>query len=111
MTPIQGPKVSVISPITVGWLEDIGYAVDFGAADAYPITELNSTSCVCDRRRLDAPVLEVKEYSDAKKAAIAAGKAKLASKNPRTNSIAVNRISVLYEEAEDGLIHSVIVSE
>lgn len=112
MTPILGPEVAVVSPITVGWLQDIGYAVDFNAADAYPITELSS-SCRCDARRLEDEIARALagtgEDSPARKAAIKAAEAKLRSRKPRCNDCGVRESIAVSYVAEDGFIHTAIV--
>lgn len=53
MTPTVGPT-SYVSRLSVGWLEDIGYQVNYAAADAYDKNNLGtnpSGNCRCNRRR------------------------------------------------------------
>lgn len=48
MTPSVG-SISFLSRITVGWLEDMGYEVDYSGADDFD-SRLLGESCTCRRR-------------------------------------------------------------
>jgi hypothetical protein len=46
MTPIV-TKTSILSRLSVGWLEDAGYQVDYNQADAFTSANLGA-NCVCN---------------------------------------------------------------
>jgi hypothetical protein len=47
MTPVV-TKTSILSRLSVGWLEDAGYQVDYNQADAFTSANLGA-SCVCNK--------------------------------------------------------------
>ena len=51
MTPIVEIGDNPLSRITVGWADDIGYEVDYGAADPFDSSQLGTAAgCNCNRR-------------------------------------------------------------
>jgi Leishmanolysin len=51
MTPVAALGGGPLSRITVGWVEDLGYVVDYGAADPFDNTQLGTVAgCNCNRR-------------------------------------------------------------
>jgi hypothetical protein len=52
MTPVAALGDSPISRITIGWLEDIGYDVDYTYADPFDSSQLGTIAgCNCNRRQ------------------------------------------------------------
>jgi hypothetical protein len=53
MTPtLWEDGLNVFSRITIGWLQDLGYAVNYGPADVFEPTRLgNVPGCRCNQRR------------------------------------------------------------
>lgn len=126
MTPVLSRGlVNPLSRVTVATLEDIGYTVDYTAADSYDASHLDP-SCVCDRRDRSLSDQTIHSgdrqtvrtlLSGARQKAVEFGKRILDSRDmglsgrfsSKEGGTISNTISVFYRD-EDGSVKDVIVS-
>lgn len=113
MTPTFNPVGdNPLSVLTLAGLEDIGYSVDYSAADSYGAADMDG-SCVCRRRHtrllMRAPMSGRLRESDVGRAQ-EFGKRILARHRTlqADESLISNTIAVLFQ-GSDGTIGSVIV--
>lgn len=131
MTPsLSRDNENPVSRLTVATLDDLGYSVNYGAADNYDASHL-SESCICNRRHLgqgnsskgnSARLLNEREFNPIQQRAVDFGAKLLRSRvdtlfsgqrsasherSPQTEP--ASTISVIYRNP-DGSIDDVIVS-
>jgi Leishmanolysin len=129
LTEIMTPAASgslPISRLTVAALEDLGFEVDYSAAQAFPATQLSS-SCRCNnrvRRQLHDVDLEDEEETmngprrlseEGWQSALQYGRTIIAENQKNMNlfpgeipDLGTERIYVLYEE--NGVVHNIMVT-
>jgi hypothetical protein len=124
MTPVVNTDIlpNPLSILTVGTLEDLGYGVNYDAADFFN-ADLWDQSCVCANPRLESPAVSIKrpqlqeKNAKARADAVAYGKGRLAeyaaTKRSEEEAVDTKRadasaISIAY--LDNGVVRSIIVT-
>jgi hypothetical protein len=123
MTSSADP-VELVSVVTIGGLEDIGYQVNYGAAEGYTAAHL-AASCNCNANRLDGPaslnqsvpvetdVLTSQDYADIRMFAISQIAQDLARTDGVANSTSYLSVpcamSVVVEK--NGIVKDVVMTD
>jgi hypothetical protein len=71
LTPFSQPNEKV-SAVTIGGMQDLGYVVDYGAAEGYTTADLSS-SCRCNRRHLQGGAVPTAVSNNSTNATVTAG--------------------------------------